>query len=34
MKTFCESLMEHAIKIIDLEQKKVKPLTNTQNESY
>ena len=34
MKQFCESLREHAIKIINFEKKKIMPLTNKQEESY
>ena len=34
IKTFCESLREHAIKIINYEKKKMIPLTNKQQDSY
>ena len=34
MKTFCESLGEHAIKIISFKKKKLKLLTKEQQESY
>ena len=33
MYTFCESLREHAMKIINFEKKKLIPLTNEQQES-
>ena len=34
MKKFCESLREHAMKIINLKNKKMKLLTKEQQESY
>ena len=34
IKKFCESLIEHAMKIIDFKKKKIKLLTNEQQESY
>ena len=34
MKNFCESLREHAMKIINFEKKKIIPLTKEQQESY
>ena len=34
MKTFCESLREHAIKIINFKKEKMKLLTKGQQESY
>ena len=34
MKKFCESLREHAIKIINLEKRKIISLTNENQESY
>ena len=34
MKKFCESLREHAMKIINSKKKKVKLLTEEQQESY
>ena len=34
MKKFCESLKEHAMKIINFKKKKIKLLTNMQHESY
>ena len=34
MKKFCESLKEHAIKIINLEKRKIISLTNKNQESY
>ena len=34
MKKFCESLREHAKKIINFEKKKMIPLTNERQESY
>ena len=34
MKKFCESLKEHAIKIINFEKTKMIPLTNNKLESY
>ena len=34
MKTFCESLREHAMKITNIKKKKTKLLTKEQHESY
>ena len=34
MENFCESLREHAMKIINFKKKKVKLLTKKQQESY
>ena len=34
MKTFCESLKEHVMKITNFENKKMIPLTNEQQKSY
>ena len=34
MKKFCESLREHAMKIINCEMKKMKSLTKEQQEPY
>ena len=34
MKKFCESLGEHAMKIINFKKKKMKLFTNEQQESY
>ena len=34
MNNFCESLREHAMKIINFEKKKIIPLKNKQKESY
>ena len=34
MKSFCESLREHAMKIINFKKKKIKLLTKEQRESY
>ena len=34
MNNFCESLREHAMKIINFEKKKMIPLKNKQKESY
>ena len=34
MKKFCESLREHAMKIINLKKKKLKLFTNEQQKSY
>ena len=34
MKNVCESLREHAMKIINFKKKKLVPLTNEQQESY
>ena len=34
MKGFCEDLREHAMKIIDYEEKEMIPLTNEQNNFY
>ena len=34
METFCEFLREHALKIINLKNKKMKLLTKGQQESY
>ena len=34
MKTFCEFLREHAMKIINFKKKKMKLLTKEQQESY
>ena len=34
MKTFCESLREHAKNIIDFEKKKMLPLTKAESKSF
>ena len=34
MKTFCESLRDHTMKIINFEKKKIIPITNKEYESY